>query len=427
MMVSQTTISTQSPYHSALIGTLSLLLIIPIDLLGGSNQIFSLPVSVVLIPIGLYCFLKSTSHESARLTLACISALLSVLITTIIVCVSYVGQPSLRPLASLLYFFAPSSIYFLAKEVVTTDATFVVFLRSSFYSALALASSLTLTVFVFGDGLARAADIGIMNGTFFSLPLSGAYGVHTMVDHYFLICIIVAYYAQSGLATAVERIIAMALVACFVYIMILSLSREVVLAVVVVSIIYGLRYMTLISLGAIAAALFLGIYTHTDRLATIGALWAPTIYMAEHYRDMNDLSTGRLDLQTDAVMQLTRYPLTGTGFYGYILTKKYSEGSDDSAGWTTHVYYLTTAWKMGLIGAAFYFMFLAGLVKQSIHFSRRVFPQSAKLYTIALWTFLLVLNMLWDALLAPGIMCLFAFFVGSMARAEERQVFALKR
>ena len=135
---------------------------------------------------------------------------------------------------------------------------------------------------------------------------------------------------------------------------------------------------------------------------------------------MNALSSGRLDLQYDAVMHLMHYPVTGTGFYGYILTKKYSEGSEDTAGWTTHVYYLTTAWKMGLIGAAFYFTFFAGLIKQSIRFSRKVFPGSAKLYTIALWTFLLVLNMLWDALLAPGIMCLFAFFVGSMARAEGR-------
>lgn len=427
MILSQKTISPQSPYYSALIGIISFLLIIPIDLLGGSEQNFTLPVSVVLIPIGLYCFLKSRSHDSTRLKLACISGLLSVLITTIIICVSYVGQPSLRPLASLLYFFAPSTIYFLAKEVVTKDAAFIVFLRSSFYSAIALALSLTLTVFVFGDGLVRAADIGIMNGTFFSLPLSGTYGVHTMVDHYFLICIIVAYYAQSGLATVVEQIIAFALVACFICIMILSLSREVVLALVVVCLVYGFRYVNLVALAAIAAALSLCIYTNLDRLAAVGALWETKIYMTEHSHDMNDLSSGRLDLQNDAVMQLIRYPLTGTGFYGYILTKKYSEGSEDVAGWTTHVYYLTTAWKMGLIGAAFYFMFFAGLVKQSIRFSRNGFPGSAKLYTIALWTFLLVLNMLWDALLAPGIMCLFAFFVGSMARAEERQVLGIKQ
>ncbi len=420
MIMSQKAISPQSPRCSVLIGLLAFLLIIPIDLLGGSNEIFSLPVSVVLIPIGLYYFLKTKSPESTRLKLACICGLLSVLITTIIVCVSCVGQPSLRPLASLLYFFAPPTIYFLAKDLVTNDAKFIVFLRSSFYFALALAVSLLLTVFVFGDGLVRAADIGIMHGTFFSLPLSGAYGVHTMVDHYFLICIIVAYYAQSGRATVLEQIIAFALIACFIYMMILSLSREVVLALAVVGIIYGFRHLNLTALAAIAATISLCIYTNLDRLATIGALWETTIYMTEHSHDMNALSSGRLDLQNDAVMQLIHNPVTGTGFYGYILTKKYSQGSEDSAGWTTHVYYLTTAWKMGLIGAAFYFTFFAGLIKQSISFSRKAFPGSAKLYTIALWTFLLVLNMLWDALLAPGIMCLFAFFVGSMARAEER-------
>jgi hypothetical protein len=416
MRLSMATNSPPSLRLAVLIGILSFLLIVPIDLLNGSKQIFTLPVSVVLIPMGIFCFLKSRTHNSRWLKLACLSGLLSVLITTMFLCMSDVPQPSFRSLASLLYFFTPPTMYFLAKEVVKTDAAFIVFLRTAFYSALVLAISLFLTVFVLGDGMVRTSDIGVMNGTFFSLPLSGAYGVHTTVDHYFTICILIAYFAQSGRAKVVEQIIALGLLLFFIFIMLLSLSREVVLAVLVVGTIYGLRTMNATRLVLTTAVFSLLVYIGHDWLSTMGTLWETKIYMTEHSQNLDDLSSGRLDLQKDAVLQLIHYPVTGTGFYGYLLTKEYSEGNDNIAGLTTHLYYLTTAWKMGLLGAAFYFTFFVRIVNQSIRFSREVFPRSATLYTISLWAFLLVLNTLWDALLAPGIMCLFAFLVGSMVR-----------
>ena len=301
----------------------------------------------------------------------------------------------------MVYFFAPSTLYFLATKVITNDSAFRVFFIVLLHFLIALAVSLFLAIFAFGGGLVRNPDIGILNGTFFGVPLSGTYGVHTMVDHYFLICVISAYYAQSGWANVVERMLASAVILFFIFIMVLSLSREIVLAVIVVCIIYGFRHLTFIKITVIISILSFCIYANLDKLAAIGALWETKIFLTEHAQDMNSLSSWRLDLQHNAVMQLMPYPLTGTGFYGYKLTKEYSDGNDNIANVSTHIYYLTTAWKMGFIGATFQFMFLAGIVKRSIQFSRKAFPKSAKLYSISLWTFLLVLNMLWDALLSP--------------------------
>ena len=398
--------------QKVLIGLLSFVLIVPINMIGGSHEGLAAPIAMLVIPIALLSFVKAKSTEALLLLIACLLASISILLATL-----FAADASLRPLISLAFFFSPVTLYFLAREYITTKIAFLIFLRYSLFFSIALVVSLFASIFIFGDGIVRTD--GVMNGTFALLPLSGAYGVHTLVDHYFLVCLVVIYYAQSGAATRTERIASLSVVLFLAYLMILSLSREIILAIVVVGVVSAFRSMSVLKASIVVATLSFCIYMSIGRIPSLDSAWRTKIFQTVHAADLNDLSSGRLELQSIAIAQLRRSPLAGTGFYGYALDYKANDANEDLSGWSTHIYYLTTAWKMGLVAAIPFFIFLFRVVKDSITFSRVTFPKSAKLYTVGLFAFFVVLNMLWDALLAPGIMCLFAFFVGSMAREEQ--------
>jgi O-Antigen ligase len=394
--------------QKALIGFLSFLLVVPINMVGGSREGLSAPIAILVIPLAFLSFAKSTSTEALLLKIACLLGSISILIATV-----FAADVSLRPLVSMAFFFSPVMLYFLAREHVTTELEFLAFLRYSLFAAVALAASLYLSIFILGDGIVRTD--GTMNGTFALLPLSGAYGVHTLVDHYFLICVVVIYYVQSGVASRLERIAAASVVLFLIYLMLLSLSREIVLAIVMVGIAATFRLMNLLKASIVIAAMSLCIYLGLSRMSSFDLAWQTKMYETIHADDLNDLSSGRVELQGIAIAQLVHSPVAGTGFYGYSLNYKSSDADNDLSGWSTHIYYLTTAWKMGLVAAIPFFVFLIKIVKKSIAFSRVKFPKSAEFYVIALCAFFVILNMLWDALLAPSVMCLFAFLVGCMS------------
>jgi hypothetical protein len=211
-------------------------------------------------------------------------------------------------------------------------------------------------------------------------------------------------------------------VAFLLYLMLFSLSREVILAIAFVVTVYIFRFLNVIKASIILVLFSLCLYVTFDAMSSLNSPWGTTIYRSVNASDLNELSSGRFELQELALKQLLHLPLTGTGFNGYELDNTERGSLTDLAGWSTHIYYLTIAWKMGLLGACLFFLFLARITKASLIFSRTSFPRSARLYSISLCAFLLILNSFWDALLAPSVMCLFAFFVGSMSRIEATQV-----
>jgi len=230
-----------------------------------------------------------------------------------------------------------------------------------------------------------------------------------------MVCIVISYYAQSGYASKVERFLALVVVLFLMYLMVFSLSREIILTLVLVAILSLFRYLTFMRAVTMISLVSLCLYIGLSSIPIQGSAWDTKIYQTVNARDLNDLSSGRLELQRIAVEQLLHSPLAGTGFHGYELAMAH----EDLTGWSTHVYYLTVIWKMGLLGALVFFVFLSKIIKNSLDYSFRTFPEAAKLYSILLCAFLIVMNMLWDVLLAPSIMCLFAFFVGSMCRVDQ--------
>lgn len=390
-----------------LIALLSALLIIPIDITNGYWQSFSIPIIAVIIPFASVFLLISNSRESLLLLIAIFFATLA-----IVAVLPFASSVSFKPFGSLFLFFSPVTFYFLSRRIINSNGGFVFFLRTCLYSAALLVLSLYFSIFVLGDGLVR--ETGIMNGDFFRLPLAGAYGVHTLVAHYFLICIIVFYFAKSGHANDFEVFVSWVVVLFLTYLMIFSLSREVLLAIIVTTAILIFRYLSKSkAIILFSLLIFIG-YLGVLYLFDENSSWATKIAQTMDAGDLNELSSGRIELQILALNQLANSPFTGTGFQGYELNFISSESYDDLRGWSTHAYYLTTIWKMGFIAGSIYFAFFFIAIKDAMVFSRKYFYESHKMFAVAIFCFLIFINLLWDALLATSVMSLFSFLIGSM-------------
>lgn len=389
------------------IGFLSALLIIPIDITNGYWETFSIPIIAIIIPVALVYFLKSNSKESLLMLFALFFSCLAILAV-----LPFSSSISIKPLGSIFLFFSPVTFYFLSRKIIITNSEFVFFLKASLYSSTLLIFSLCLSIFIFGDGVIR--EMGVMKGDFFLLSLSGTYGVHTLVAHYFLISIIVFYYAKSGYASKLDIFASWIVLLFLLYLMIFSLSREVLLAIIFTASILIFRYLStskaIILLLLVILTVSLGVFYLFDDNSS----WATKVAQTMAADSLNELSSGRIELQKLAISQLANSPFTGTGFHGYELNFTSSEGYDDLRGWSTHAYYLTTIWKMGLVAGTFFLIFLFLITKDSMNYSKKYFHESHKMYSVAVICFFIFINLLWDALLATSVMSLFSFLVGSM-------------
>lgn len=390
-----------------LIGSLASILVIPIDISNGYWQDFSIPVVIIAMPAAVLAFIKSKGKESMLLLLAIFTSLIAILTVS-----ATSANVSLRPIGSLVYFFAPVTFYFLARRVITNNKQFLFLLKSCLIAGACLAFSLVVSVFISGDGSVREA--GTLNGNFFFLPLTGAYGIHSLTAHYFLVATVIFYYLLVEKISKLEFSLGAITLAILLYFMILSLSRETLLAIIVTGIFSLFRYFkfrnALFLATLICVASGFSIYSMFDENSS----WAVKVAQTIAADNLNELSSGRFELQQIALRQVMELPITGTGFYGFELNYTTSESYESLSGWSPHLYYLTTIWKMGLIAALFYFIFFFFILRDSFLFSNIYYSKSSKFYFVAMFSFLFIINLLWDAMLAASVMGLLSFFVGSM-------------
>lgn len=408
------TTPSSAPGRKLLIASLAAVLIIPVDMLASIGPSFAAPLSLIFLPLAALSLLKSGSSKSLYLLIAAFISCVTIFLTA-----PFARSFSLAPAASLLLFFAPASFYFLGREKIANIGDFVYFLRASLWAAAALALSLFFSIFIFGEGVVRTE--GVMNGTFLTFTLSGSYGIHSLAAHFFLIGAVIVYFVQSGYASRAEKYLSASILAFLIYMMIFSLSREIVLAILFVALVTLFRRFSFLKAAMLLLLTGVLLYTFGSALVGPDSAWATRIFQTASADNLNDLTSGRIELQALAFTQVLQSPLTGTGFHGYALNYLSSEGYDDLSGWSTHVYYLTAVWKMGIVAAFFFFLFLYAAVVESFSSTKRNFSRAAGFYIVATIAFLFLVNMAWDALLSTNVMSLFAFFTGAMTLHGERR------
>lgn len=390
-----------------IIGIISFLLTIPINMTASFSEQFSLPISVFLIPFAIYFTVINKSNNSKILKTSIIFSFISLVIIAIINATS-----TLRPIGSMIFFFSPITVYFLGKTTITSRSDFIYLLRTSLYYSTTLAISLFISIYLFGNGYVR--EEGTFNGNYLGFPLSGSYGIHTLASHYFLLIFIALYFFLSGSANKFEKILIFITTIFYCWIIFFSLSREVVLAIIFVIFgtifkLNGLKKGTIFSIIIMIIVLY-----NLDILFGSESAWATKVSQTVDAANLNDLSSGRLELQELAFNQILKSPLTGTGFHGYGLDYSSSTGYDSLEGWTTHIYYLTVIWKAGLFSSFFLLIFFINAISSSIRFTKNHFPLSGKIYPMMLFAFLVIINFLWDALLTTNVMCIFVYYLGAM-------------
>ena len=110
-----------------LIGSLASILVIPLDISNGYWQEFSIPAVIIAMPAAVLAFIKSNCKESMLLLLAIFTSLIAILTIS-----ATSANVSLRPIGSLVYFFAPVTFYFLARRLITTNKEFLFLLKLIF-------------------------------------------------------------------------------------------------------------------------------------------------------------------------------------------------------------------------------------------------------------------------------------------------------
>lgn len=386
---------------------------IPIDLLQDPDNQVGTPISLILIIPAFFSFILIKNEIKKYLVFSIIFSVISICSIQIIY-----GNFVLRPFFSLAFFFMPSLTFFYARKTFYNYDTFLVFLKYVVYFSIILSWSLVFSILFKHFGEVRTE--GTLNGDFFGLTLSGAYGIHSLGCHLFILIFFLQYYLSTNkkINTVIKYLIVISIL-IYISIVFLSLSRELVLGL---TIFYGLFLGNKYGFFKLAIIIVIITLITTSYLSGfLGSLlevWEFRIDTMLNADNLNDFSSGRLDIQLLALQQILNNPLFATGFQGYSLDfsiRGYNESLD---GVSTHIFFLTALWKMGLVSFSFYIIYWAKLLKGVINRSKVVSKQAQLTVSTFIFTILFI-NLFWDAFLAPGIMISFAFFCGGIISLDK--------
>ena len=194
----------------------------------------------------------------------------------------------------------------------------------------------------------------------------------------------------------------------------MSLSRELVIGLIIFYSFFLKKKYGYIKSIIIVVLVGLFIYFFgRDLVDKVLFTWETKINMSTSAQDLNELSSGRLDLQFLALNQIVNNPLFGTGFQGFSLDYLNYKGYDNLEGWSTHIYFLTVLWKMGFIAFTFFCFFLYRINK--IVFKSVSLTKEDKSIYLVFIIALFIINLFWDALLAPNIIILFMFITSLLS------------
>ena len=380
-------------------------LVLPIYITFGTIFPSSLPLSIVLLPFSFWSFISSRTTEAYLLFVSFVCSFLAIWIVSL-----SAPEPAYRPIISAIFFYLPLTSYYLAKKTILSAADQSQFLIYSSRLGCLFSFAFLLSIVVFFDWNVRTDTA--LEGNFFGLPLAGSYGIHSLVSNLFLMIFLMLLRMSSIYTSKIERFVTLCAVVILVCISVASLSREIVVALYIgmlvwVTLIYG----SLTSLLTVLLTVFAGYLTFDYMLNE--SIWSSRLLDTFSSSGIDDLSSGRLGLFELSLSQIWARPFTGTGFYGFILDYKSIPGFDDLEGWSTHIYLLTALWKMGAVAFVFFFVWFSVIsiktVRQFYYYNRKT---RALLISLAI-SFCFVINIFWDALLAPNNSMLFLYLMGS--------------
>ena len=369
-----------------------------------------IPLSDVVLIFGLVIFLFNSNTKAARyLYILFILALLSVVMTQLSEDVSM----GVRPYLSALFFLKPLLGYFAARGIIKKPSDAYAILHAmGFWMAVSLVL-IFFDVVINYSGVPRADSF--MNGSVLGLPLYASYGVNSAACFYFMMFVVVLYSCASNTDRSFLNVFKIFSLIAGIYLMIGSLSREVILAFLMFAGLFFMRhrgYIKYLYVFFSIIAAMIAIYTFPDNLFDASFLDAKVNQIVDGFAsgDLNHVSSGRFDLYTVALNQWLRNPLFGNGFHGYLLHPDLIIFDIDPEGLSPHNQYLTVLWKGGLLFFIAYFYYVLLLLQKSRMFFDKRRPEYL-LGIFYLCTFVVLLN-LWDALMVPNFGAAFFFLLG---------------
>lgn len=380
-----------------------------------------IPLSDLVLFAGLIFLLKDLNTKAAKyFILMSAFAFLSV----IWIQLTTDSASSFRPYFSVVFFLKPLLGYFAAKGIVRTDAdcNFVLGLMSWVMSISILA--IFIDVLIVHLGVSRAESY--INGSIFGLNQYAAYGVNSAASYYFVIFAVILYSLVNLQNQFWINFVKFLALFCCAYLIIGSLSREVIVGFLLFLMLYYLSQRRYIQYRILLFAIIgFWIFWHTilDKLIESTFFTAKIAQIVEGWSsgDLDHLTSGRWGLYEVALAQWMQSPLFGTGFHGYLLFPESITFDIDPAGLSPHNQYLTTLWKGGIIFFIAYYCYLIFLLRKSGLF-RQVNYNPDLMLSFYMCT-LLVLSNVWDVLMVANFGAAFFFLLGILeSRDKEPKV-----
>lgn len=372
-----------------------------------------IPLSDIALAIGfIYLVLGYKKKISVLYLFLFLIAIISVMLTQLAEPVEY----SLRPYLSVVFFLKPILGYFAGAGIVKRriDVDRVMFAIGS--AMLVSIMLIFLDVLINFSGYPRADSS--LNGSILGLPQYATYGVNSAACFYFLSFVMIIHLLNNRLASRVIKISCVFGVVAAIYLILGSLSREVILTLllfVVISIISRKNVINyFIALCVVGAGIFF-FYYFIGSIIDSPLLEAKIAQISAgiSMNDLNYISSGRIELYEVALTQLSNNPLFGNGFHGYALYANSVGFEGDLDGLSAHNQYLTALWKGGAFFFLLYFYLIFLLLKRSSLFKRnRSSDNILKLFYICV---LVVAANLWDVLIIANFGGVFFFLLGVLA------------
>ena len=384
-----------------------LFLSIPIVIFGLDE--FEVPLSDIVLLFGMLFLLRSLASKAALyFYLLFLLALLSVVVQMIF------GAPvEVKPFLSVLFFLKPLLAYFAALWVVKGPADGETVFRITGLSMITSIILIFLDVVINYSGVPRADSY--INGSILGLTQYATYGVNTAACFYFVIFTLSVYTFCNPVNAQFLRLYGVIGAVCSGYLIIGSLSREVILALLlfVFLIVFEKQRKNrwLIFFGIVFVVVVCGLFLLED-IVNSPFLEAKVLQLVDGYHsgDFNSISSGRLELYWVALLQVLQGPFFGNGFHGYLLYPEIISFDLEPEGLSPHNQYLTTFWKGGLIFFIAYFSYLYMLIRDSRILAEPV-GGGYVLRAFYISTFILLAN-LWDVLMVANFGAMFFFLIG---------------
>ncbi|WP_162988198.1 O-antigen ligase family protein [Alcaligenes aquatilis] len=389
---------------------ISILSFTPITLI--SYEQTGLPLSDLLIPIGFIIYLLFFyTQYSLYISSIIFFSLLSILLSSLI----FQQEIFYRNLFSLIFLIKPIFGFFIGYFFINTKNNINIFFKTSNIVILAFFAVCLLNIITVHNGIVRSDSY--INGDFLGLPIFGTYGVNSLAAFYF-ICLFLSFFNFDFLNEFKSQKIICALnIIIITFFIVSSLSRMAILGALFAHLFFFLDrnqiYKSFSTLFFCILIVFLVNHFDFSSLSNFTEAKIDQIKLGLENKDLNYISSGRVALYYTALNEFFTNPFIGSYFGGY---NSEISGFPETQGLSPHNMYITTFWKMGLIGGVVYFYFLYNAAKNSISNDNLIIKKWLTRFIIIN---AFILFNLWDVLVIPNYAFIFFLLLGIFSKNHE--------